>query len=107
MTMLRLSRADAVMANGTLCAVARIDPQFVELHPLDGEDAPISLSHPELLGLLAEGRFSVEYGYFSSRQASAGRLELDAQIAMPDEAPRAPSPEELIGITLLPSPLAE
>lgn len=77
MTMLRLSRADAVMARGTLCAVARIDPTFIELQPLGGEDPAMSLSHPELLGLLTEGSFSVEYGYFSSRQtarrAIAGR----------------------------------
>lgn len=70
MTMLRLSRADAVMAKGTLCAVARIDPQIVELHPLGGKDEPMALSHLELLGLLHEGSFSIEYGYFSSRQAA-------------------------------------
>ncbi len=45
MTMLRLSRADAVMANGMLCAVTRVDPLFVELQPLGGEDPALSLSH--------------------------------------------------------------
>lgn len=70
MTMLRLSRADAVIAQGTLCSVARIDPHVVELRPLGGEDAPISLSQPELMGLLTSGDFEVEYGYFSSRQAA-------------------------------------
>lgn len=34
--------------------------------------------------------------------AKADRLELDAQIAMPDAAPRAPRPEELLAITVLP-----
>ena len=60
MTMLRLSRADAVIAQGTLCAVRRIDPHVVELRPLGGEDAPMSLSHLELLGQLHSGNFEVE-----------------------------------------------
>ncbi|VDC26338.1 hypothetical protein [Pseudogemmobacter humi] len=70
MTMLRLSRADAVIAQGTLCVVARIDPHIVELRPLGGEDAPMSLSHLELLEQLSSGNFEVEYGYFGSRQAA-------------------------------------
>ena len=70
MTMLRLSRTDAVIAKGTLCAVASIDPLFVELQPLGGEDPALSLSHSELLGLLTEGSYSIEYGYFNSRQAA-------------------------------------
>ncbi len=74
MTMLRLSRADAVMASDTLCAVTRVDPMFVELQPLGGEGPALSLSHLELLGLLNEGSYSVEYGYFSSRQAARRAL---------------------------------
>lgn len=74
MTMLRLSRADAVMASGTLCAVTRVDPLFVELQPLGGEDPALNPSHPELLGLLADGSYSVKYGYFSSRQAARRAL---------------------------------
>lgn len=70
MTMLRLCRADAVIAQGVLCAVARIDPQVVELRPLGRDDAPITLSQPELLRLLTSGKFEVEYGYFNSRQAA-------------------------------------
>ncbi|MEY8829640.1 hypothetical protein AB9K34_14730 [Sedimentitalea sp. XS_ASV28] len=70
MTMLRLSRADAVIAQGTLCAVERIDLHVVQLRPLGGEDAPISLSHSELMDLLTSGCFEVEYGYFGSRQAA-------------------------------------
>lgn len=70
MTMLRLSRADAVIAQGTLCAVARIDSHVVELRPLGGEDAPMSLSHLELMGQINSGNFEIEYGYFGSRQAA-------------------------------------
>lgn len=33
---------------------------------------------------------------------AARRLELDVRIALPDEALRAPRPQELIGITVLP-----
>lgn len=70
MTMLRLSRADAVIVQGTLCAVARIDPHVVELRPLGGEAPPMSLSHVELMGQFNSGNFEVEYGYFGSRQAA-------------------------------------
>lgn len=66
----QFSRADTVIVNDTLCAVAMIDPQFIELQPLGGEASPLSFSHPELLGLLTEGGSSVEYGYFSGRQAA-------------------------------------
>lgn len=84
MTMLRLSRADAVIAQGTLCAIARIDPHVVELRPLGGEGAPISLSHLELIGQFNSGNFEVEYDYFSSRQA--------ARRAMAGRGLQVPSP---------------
>lgn len=70
MTMLRLSRADAVIVQGTLCAVARINPHVVELRPLGGEAPPMSLSHLELMGQLSSGNCEMEYGYFGSRQAA-------------------------------------
>lgn len=70
MTMLRLSRADAVLADGKLCAISRIDRDIIELQPLGEPEAVQALSHLELLALLTKGSFSVEYGYFSSRQAA-------------------------------------
>lgn len=70
MTMLRLSRADAVLADGKLCAISRLDRDIVELQPLGEPEDVLALSHLELLALLSKGSFSVEYGYFSSRQAA-------------------------------------
>ena len=86
MTTLRLSQEDAVLAMGSLYAVTKVNPNLVELRPLDGEREGLSLSHQELLGLLAKGRFSIEYGYFGSRQAARRAV---AGKALVSKLPRA------------------
>lgn len=60
-----------MIAKGTVCAIARIDPLTVELQPLNGSTTEqVSLTNGEFHGFLNEGSFSIVYGYFGSRQAA-------------------------------------
>ena len=67
---------DAIVANG-IQVITKVTELFVEMKPLNGDSEGISLTHTELSDLINGGQFSVQYGYFASRQvarrAVAGR----------------------------------
>ncbi|MBO9434041.1 DDE-type integrase/transposase/recombinase [Ruegeria sp. R13_0] len=74
---LGVTPCDAIVANGTIQAITKVTDLFVEMKPLRGDTEPISLTHAELSELISTGQFSIQYGYFESRQvarrAIAGR----------------------------------
>ncbi|MDF3414427.1 DDE-type integrase/transposase/recombinase [Sulfitobacter sp. M57] len=74
---LGVTTCDAIIANGELHAITKVTPLFVEIKYLRGDREPISLTHAELAELIDGGQFSIQYGYFESRQvarrAVAGR----------------------------------
>jgi len=74
---LGVSTCDAIIANSELHAVTKVTPLLVEIKLLHGDREPISLTHAELADLIDGGQFSIQYGYFESRQvarrAVAGR----------------------------------
>ena len=74
---LGVTTCDAIIANGELHAITKVTPLFVEIKYLRGDREPISLTHAELAELINGGQFSIQYGYFESRQvarrAIAGR----------------------------------
>jgi putative transposase len=74
---LGLTSCDAILSNGQIQVITKVTPLFFEIKPLQGDSEPISLTHKELSDLINCGQFSVQYGYFASRQvarrAVAGR----------------------------------
>ncbi|MBU3034101.1 DDE-type integrase/transposase/recombinase [Tritonibacter mobilis] len=74
---LGLTTCDAIVANGEVNIITNVDRMFVEMKPLRVDGRPISFTHTELSELINAGQFSVQYGYFESRQvarrAVAGR----------------------------------
>lgn len=74
---LGVTKCDAVVANRTIQVITKVTDLFVEMKPLRGDTEPISLTHTELSELINSGQFSIQYGYFESRQvarrAIAGR----------------------------------
>ncbi|MGH1466567.1 MAG: DDE-type integrase/transposase/recombinase [Cognatishimia sp.] len=74
---LGVTTCDAIIANADLHAVTKVTPLLVEIKPLHSDREPISLTHTELADLIDGGQFSIQYGYFESRQvarrAIAGR----------------------------------
>ncbi|KJZ18988.1 hypothetical protein, partial [Loktanella sp. S4079] len=74
---LGVTTCDAIIANGELHAITKVTPLFVKMKYLRGDREPISLTHAELAELINGGQFSIQYGYFESRQvarrAIAGR----------------------------------
>lgn len=77
---LGLTSCDAIIASGQINVITNAGDLFIEMKPLRGESEPISLSHTELAELIDSGQYSVQYGYFESRQAArraiAGRALL-------------------------------
>lgn len=75
--LLGLTPCEAIVASGQLKAITKVTPLLVEIKSLKGDSEPISLTHKELSDLINCGQFSVQYGYFASRQvarrAIAGR----------------------------------
>ena len=67
---LGVTTCDAVMADGDIHGVTKVTSEFIEIKRLRGNDGPISLTHSELAGLIDSDKFSVQYGYFGSRQAA-------------------------------------
>lgn len=74
---LGVTTCDALVANGKIQIITKVTALFIEMKPLRGNTEPISLTHSELSDLINCGQFSVQYGYFASRQvarrAIAGR----------------------------------
>ncbi|MBM1817858.1 transposase family protein [Pseudosulfitobacter pseudonitzschiae] len=74
---LGVTPCDAIVANGNIQVITKATDLFIEMKPLRGDAEPISLTHAELSELINSGQFSVQYGYFESRQvarrAIAGR----------------------------------
>jgi|GEM_PF-2561558 len=74
---LGLTPCDAIVANGNINVIEKATELFVKIKPLRGDANSISLTHRELSELIDSGQFSVQYGYFESRQvarrAIAGR----------------------------------
>lgn len=74
---LSVTTCDAIIANSELHAVTKVTPLLVEIKLLRGDREPISLTHAELAAFIDGGQFSIQYGYFESRQvarrAIAGR----------------------------------
>ncbi|OCX60450.1 hypothetical protein BFP70_17730 [Thioclava sp. SK-1] len=74
---LGVTPCDAIVANGDIQVITKATDLFIEMKPLRGDAGPISLTHAELSELINSGQFSVQYGYFESRQvarrAMAGR----------------------------------
>jgi putative transposase len=74
---LGLTSCDALVGSGEIHAITKATPLFYEIKSLKGDSEPISLTHKELSHLINCGQFSVQYGYFASRQvarrAIAGR----------------------------------
>jgi len=67
---LGLSTSDAVLANGEINFVQKVTDEFITLLANQADVGPQSFTHSELAKLLNQGHFSVEYGYFSDRQAA-------------------------------------
>lgn len=74
---LGVTPCDAIVANGDIQVITKATDLFIEMKSLRGDVGPISLTHAELSELINSGQFSVQYGYFESRQvarrAMAGR----------------------------------
>ena len=74
---LGVTTCDAIVVRGQIQIISKVTEAFVEHRPLRGDGDPISLSHMELSELIDQGHYSIQYGYFSSRQvarrAMAGR----------------------------------
>ncbi|MES0863265.1 hypothetical protein ABLN87_12995 [Ruegeria sp. SCPT10] len=81
MTKLRISTCDAIVARGEVHIVEHAKEHSVQIKALYGDGERVNLTHEELRQLIDEGTFSIEYGYFASRQvarrASAGRTLID------------------------------
>lgn len=67
---LGVTTCDAVIANGEIHAITKVTPLFVEIKILRCDAEPISLTHTELAALIDSSQFSIQYGYFDSRQAA-------------------------------------
>lgn len=67
---LGLSTSDAVFANDKIHFVLKVTNDFVTLLAKHADAVAQSFTHGELAKLLNEGHFSIEYGYFSDRQAA-------------------------------------
>lgn len=74
---LGLTSCDALVGSGEIHAITKATLLSYEIKSLKGDSEPISLTHKELADLINCGQFSVQYGYFASRQvarrAIAGR----------------------------------
>ncbi len=86
---LNLSLEDAVIGKGELSFVHQVTADTVTLLAKQAGSVPLTFTHEELARLLEDGHFSIEYGYFSDRQAArrarAGRallsrLSLNTQV---------------------------
>lgn len=79
--MLRVSTCDAVMLHGHIHLVQRSNELLIQLKAMQGDAESLNLTHEEMRQLIDEGACSIEYGYFSSRQAArratAGRALID------------------------------
>ncbi|WP_170327995.1 DDE-type integrase/transposase/recombinase [Ruegeria arenilitoris] len=77
---LNLSLEDAVIGKGELSFVHKVTEDTVTLLAKQAGSVPLTFTHEELAKLLEDGHFSIEYGYFSDRQAArrarAGRALL-------------------------------
>lgn len=67
---LGVTTCDAIVANGSLHVITKVTPLFIEIRPLCGDGETVSLTHAELKELIDSGQFSIQYGYFESRQVS-------------------------------------
>ncbi|MCL6285979.1 transposase family protein [Ruegeria sp. 2012CJ41-6] len=77
---LNISLEDAVIGKGELHFVQKVTDHSVTLLAKQACAVPLTFAHEELAKLLEDGHFSIEYGYFSDRQAArrarAGRALL-------------------------------
>lgn len=77
---LNISDCDAILSDGEIHFVKKGTDDFITLMAKGIDAAPKSFTHGELAKLIDEGRFAVEYGYFSDRNAArrarAGRSVL-------------------------------
>lgn len=67
---LNLSLEDAVIGKGELSFVHQVTADTVTLLAKQAGSVPLTFTHEELAKLLEGGHFSIEYGYFSDRQAA-------------------------------------
>lgn len=86
---MNISFVDAVLGMGNLHIVQECTANTVTLLAKQAGAVPLTFTHEELARLLEDGHFSIEYGYFSDRQAArrarAGRallsrLSLNTQV---------------------------
>jgi len=77
---LNISLEDAVIGKGEIHFVQKATENTVALLAKQAGSVPLTFTHEELARLLEDGHFSIEYGYFSDRQAArrarAGRALL-------------------------------
>lgn len=67
---LNISHEDAVLGKGELHFVQEVTDYTVTLLVKQAGAVPLTFTHAELASLLEDGHFSIEYGYFSDRQAA-------------------------------------
>lgn len=67
---LGVTTCDAVIGSGNIHAILKVTPHFVNLKRLRDDAEPISLTHSELAALIDSNQYSIQYGYFESRQAA-------------------------------------
>lgn len=67
---LGVTTCDAIVAGGQINVITKVNALFVEMKALRGDTQPISLTHAELTDLIDRGQFSIQYGYFASRQVA-------------------------------------
>lgn len=74
---LGVTPCDAIVADGEIHVITKVTPFSIEIKRLRGETELTSFTHSELADLIDNGRYSIQYGYFESRQvarrAIAGR----------------------------------
>ncbi|WP_226554434.1 hypothetical protein [Celeribacter naphthalenivorans] len=59
---INVTPCDAIVAGGEIQIVHKVSDLFIQIAPLHGRSAPISLTHQELAELIDAGSFSIEYG---------------------------------------------
>lgn len=67
---LNIGPEDAVVGKGEIHFVQKVTDDTVTLLAKDVGAVPLVFSHGELAELIEDGHFSIEYGYFSDRQAA-------------------------------------
>jgi len=67
---LRLSECDAILVSGHVNVISEVNEFFIKIHPIQNPGETMSLTHQEVADHLETGQFTLQYGYFSDRQAA-------------------------------------